>query len=68
MLPGSISCATPWRMYQRASRVARDTAQAAAEAWRHVADQLRPRFRDLAALMDQAETDVLAFMAFPRQH
>jgi putative transposase len=45
-----------------------DTAQAAAQAWRHVADQLRPRFRDLAALMDQAETDVLAFMAFPRQH
>jgi putative transposase len=27
-----------------------------------------PRCRDLAALMDQAETDVLAFMAFPRQH
>jgi putative transposase len=47
---------------------AHDTAQAAAQAWRHVADQLRPRFRDLAALMDQAETDVLAFMAFPRQH
>jgi len=47
---------------------AHDTAQAAAEAWRHVADQLRPRFAKLAALMDQAETDVLAFMAFPRQH
>jgi putative transposase len=47
---------------------AHDTAQAAAQAWRHVADQLRPRFRNLAALMDQAEADVLAFMAFPRQH
>jgi len=47
---------------------AHDTAQAAAEAWRHIADQLRPRFPKLAALMDQAETDVLAFMAFPRQH
>jgi putative transposase len=45
---------------------AHDTAQAAAQAWRDVAGQLRPRFRDLAALMDQAETDVLAFMAFRR--
>jgi putative transposase len=40
----------------------------AGQAWRHVADQLRPRFPKLAALMDEAEDDVLAFMNFPRQH
>jgi len=41
---------------------------AGAIAWRHVADPLRPRFLKLAALMDDAETDVLAFMSFPRAH
>ena len=35
-------------------------------AWRHVADQLRPRFPKLAALVDEAEADVLAFMGFAR--
>jgi transposase-like protein len=43
-------------------------ADAARTAWRHVADQLRPRLPKLAALMDDAETDVLAFMNFPRAH
>ncbi len=33
-----------------------------------VADQLRPRIRKLAALMDEAEADVIAFMAFPKSH
>jgi putative transposase len=47
---------------------AREDAAAGATAWRHVADQLRPRFPKLAALMDDAETDVLAFMGFPRAH
>ena len=32
--------------------------------WREVADNLRERFRDLAELMDEAEHDVLAYMAF----
>jgi len=32
------------------------------------ADQLRPRLPKLAALMDDAEADVLAFMGFPRAH
>jgi putative transposase len=41
---------------------------AAGLAWRHVADQLRPRFPKLAALMDEAEPDVLAFMDFPERH
>jgi hypothetical protein len=35
-------------------------------AWRHVADQLWPRFPKLAALVDEAEADVLAFMGFAR--
>jgi transposase-like protein len=41
---------------------------AAGESWRHVADQLRPRWPKLAALMDDAETDVLAFMDYPPAH
>ena len=40
----------------------------AAEVWRHVADQLRPRWPKLATLMDDSEADVLAYMAFPTQH
>ena len=33
-----------------------------------VADQLRPKLPKLAALMDYAEPDVLAYMSFPAQH
>ena len=40
----------------------------ARQTWRQVADQLRPRWPKLAALMDDSEHDVLAFMAFPAQH
>ncbi len=40
----------------------------AGETWRHVADQLRPRWPKLADLMDDTEHDVLAYMAFPAQH
>jgi putative transposase len=47
---------------------AQENRAAAGEAWRHVADQLRGRFPKLAAAMDEAEDDVLAFMAFPRAH
>jgi transposase-like protein len=47
---------------------AQENRAAAGEAWRHVADQLRPRWPKLAAAMDEAEDDVLAFMAFPRAH
>ena len=39
---------------------------AASRTWRQVANQLRPRFQRLADLLDAAEADVLAFMAFPR--
>ena len=40
----------------------------AGETWRHVAEQLRARWPRLADLMDASEHDVLASMAFPRQH
>ena len=40
----------------------------ATKTWRHVADQLRARWPKLGALMDDAEADVLAYMAFPMRH
>jgi putative transposase len=40
----------------------------ARQTWRHVADQLRPRWPKLGALMDGSEDDVLAYMAFPAAH
>jgi putative transposase len=43
-------------------------AEAAHQTWRHVADQLRPRWPKLSALMDESEHDVLAYMNFPAQH
>jgi transposase-like protein len=47
---------------------AQDDAAAARKQWRHVADELRPRVPKLAALLDDAEADVLAYMGFPIQH
>jgi transposase-like protein len=43
-------------------------AESARRAWRAVADQLRPRFARAAALMDEAEADVLAYFDFPAPH
>jgi transposase-like protein len=40
----------------------------ARQVWRQVADQLRPRWPRLAALMDDSELDVLAYMGLPVQH
>ena len=40
----------------------------ARQTWRHVADQLRPRWPKLGKLMDGSEDDVLAYMAFPARH
>lgn len=40
----------------------------AVQTWRHVADQLRARWPKLGTFMDDAEADVLAYMAFPSQH
>jgi putative transposase len=47
---------------------AHETADAARKQWRIVADQLREKFPKLAVLMDDSETDVLAFMSFPKAH
>ena len=45
-----------------------ETAEAVHQEWRAVADRLREPFRKLAELMDEAEHDVLAHMAFPKHH
>ena len=51
-----------------ATAFAQTTADAAGKQWRNVADQLRAKLPRLAALLDEAEVDVLAFMDFPREH
>jgi transposase-like protein len=51
-----------------ATAFAQDDAAAASAQWRKVADQLRPKLPKLAALMDEAEPDVLAYMTFPAAH
>jgi putative transposase len=43
-------------------------APSAREQWRRVADGFRPRFPQLAALLDAAEPDVLAYLGFPPEH
>ena len=47
---------------------AQEDAETARTQWRQVADQLRPKVPKLAALMDEAESDVLAYMSFPKDH
>ena len=44
------------------------TPEAARAQWRQVADGLRGQLPRLAALMDAAEADVLAYLAFPPEH
>ena len=51
-----------------ATAFAQEDAGAAGAQWRQVADQLRPKAPKLAALMDEAEHDVLAYMNFPAAH
>ena len=51
-----------------ATAFAQDTAAAAKAQWRQVADQVRPKLPKLAALLDDAEEDVLAYMTFPKEH
>ena len=51
-----------------ATAFAQTTPEAARKQWRNVADQLRAKLPKLAALLDEAEIDVLAFMDFPREH
>ncbi len=45
-----------------ATAFAQDDAEAARAQWRKVADQLRPKLPKLARFLDEAETDVLAYM------
>ena len=51
-----------------ATAFAQEDAAAAKAQWRQVADQLRPKVAKLAALMDEVEPDVLAYMGFPAAH
>jgi transposase-like protein len=51
-----------------ATAFAQDDADAAKLQWRRVADQLRPQLPKLATFLDDTETDVLAFMSFPKDH
>jgi transposase-like protein len=51
-----------------ATAFAQNDAEKAKAQWRLVADQIRPKVPKLATLMDEAETDVLAYMTFPAQH
>jgi putative transposase len=51
-----------------ATAFAQNDAKAASQQWRHVADQIRPKVPKLATLLDEAETDVLAYMSFPLAH
>jgi transposase-like protein len=45
-----------------------ESEEAARAEWRAVADRLRAKFPRLAQLMDGAEDEVLAYMAFPKSH
>ncbi len=40
----------------------------ASAQWRTVADQIRRKVPKLAAIMSEAEADVLAYMTFPKEH
>jgi putative transposase len=40
----------------------------ARQQWHHVVDSFRPRYPKLAGLLDDAEADVLAYLAFPAEH
>jgi len=51
-----------------ATAFAQEDAAAGQAQWRKVADQLKPKLPKLAAFMDQAEADVLAYMGFPKDH
>ena len=43
-------------------------AESARSTWRRVADGFRPRWPRLAKLLDDAEDEVLAYLAFPHEH
>ena len=45
-----------------------ETLEAARQQWDHIADTLRPKLPKIAEMMDNSREDVLAYMAFPREH
>ena len=47
---------------------AQETPEAVSTQWRAVADQILPKVPKLAAIMDDAEADVLTDMTFPKEH
>lgn len=47
---------------------AQETQEAARRQWRDVADALREKYPRLADMMDGSCDEVLAYMAFPREH
>jgi transposase-like protein len=47
---------------------AQPDAKSASDQWRREADGFRSRFPRLAALMDEAEEDVLSYATFPAEH
>ncbi len=47
---------------------AQETAEAAHQQWEQVADALREKFPKLAEMMDGSREEVLAYMAFPKDH
>jgi transposase-like protein len=47
---------------------AQPDARGAQEQWRRVADGFRSRYPRLADLLDAAEAEVLAYLAFPQEH
>jgi transposase-like protein len=51
-----------------ATAFTQNDADTAKLQWSKVADQLWPTIPKLAALMDEAETEVLAYMSFPAAH
>lgn len=46
----------------------RDTAEAGSLQSRSVADQLRPKFPNLATMMDEAKQEVLTFITFQKRN
>jgi putative transposase len=43
-------------------------AESARATWRKVADGFRPRWPRLGRLLDDAESEVLTYLAFPQEH
>jgi putative transposase len=60
--------AQPWVAATIRTAFAQPDATTAREQWRRVADGFRDRFPRLALLLDDAEADVLAYLAFPSEH